>query len=276
MAKIIVMKNISLFIIIDNLFKFILLFTFNLIWCSYFFKPFLLSCLISFFATTLFLFIINLFNKKKKNKKQSSLKEEQRMQDIKNTFMFLSTAEVVDFYYNLAQTKHKCLKFAKYIKVVSCPMPIILYPFYKATPLLDDDFLQIFKQLKGQKIKKLIIVTNTYNANSVLNFDLGFDVLVLDYKQTYYNLLKEYEFYPEIIIKNKNKLKNNFKQILCLSLNKKKTKGYFISALLIFFASFFVSFKIYYLIFSNFLMFLALFSWFNPTFNKINKSTIFE
>ena len=65
------------------------------------------------------------------------------------------------------------------------------------------------------KTTKIIIVCNTYDTNiteCIANFTIN--TLVLNYKETYYELLKAYEFFPEIIIIQKQKIKNSFIHIL--------------------------------------------------------------
>ena len=271
------MKLITLHIIIDFIFKFVLVFLLNIIWCTYFIPNSLLAIAVAIILTTTLLFIFNKISYKKHNKKLTSVREEQKILDIKNTFIFMTKEEIVTFFFKLASTKHICTKQKSFIEIESQDKPIISYPIYNQAPLNADKVLNIYKTLKNKNIKKLIILTNELTPEvKPIAQNFNFETLILNNKEVYYNLLKEYEFYPEIKIKAKPKTKNTFKQILAISLNKKKTKGYFLSALFLMFSSLFVSYKIYYLIFSSLLLFFALFSWFNPSFNKIEKSGILK
>lgn len=271
------MKNISLFVIVDNIFKFVLIFIINLIWLLYFIQNSVICFTIAATASLIELALINFYSNKKQIKAASFLKEEQKIIDITNTFLVMNNYELINFFYNLALKKHKCLKFANYIKVISSGKPIIIFPHFKKSEFNEDDFLTAYKQFKTQQIKRLIILTNktSFSVNN-LNLKLNFEVLVLNHKNIYFNLLKEYEFYPEIMVKTKPKVKHTFKQILSHALNKKKTKAYFFSALFILFSSLFVKAKIYYLLTASLLLFMALFAWFNPTFNHIEKHRILD
>lgn len=276
-AIIFIMKNVSLYLIVDLVFKFILLFLFNLIWCTYFISNTPLALSLSVVLAILTIFIIYKINGKKEIKKLALLNEEQKIENIKNTFLFMTNQEITVFFYKLALSRHGCTKYENYIQITTPQNPIILYPHFKCATTSQDDILQIYKMFKNKPLKRLIILTNQLEPNAqAITQNFKFETLVLNHKETYYSLLKPYEFYPEIQIKHKPKTKNTFRQILSVSLNKKKTKGYFLSALFLLFSSLFTRYKIYYLIFSSILIVLALISRFNPSFNKIEKAKIFD
>ena len=270
------MKNISFYVIVDSLFKFILFFIFNLIWCLYFIKTAWVAILLSIFLSIIFIFLINKLTTKKNNKKSNRLKKEQHIEDIKNTFIYMSNKEILSFFLSLAKTKHDCKMEDNYIEINTNSLPIILCPMFKSGNLSRDDVLDLYKKVKHKNLKRLIIVTNTVDTSIMsISKNFKFETHILDFKQTY-SLLEEYEFYPEVLIKRQNSAKITLKQILSLSLNKKKTKGYLLSALFILFTSFFVRFKVYYLIFSSILLALAIFSYFNPSFNTHPKENLME
>ena len=274
MSKIIIMKKISLFIIVDYIFKFTLLFLINFIWCAYFIETSFIAVMVAIFISCSLILAFNFFGSKKHYKKQISLKEEQKIADITRTFVFMTKDEILNFFYKLASTKHECKVKDEYIEIMSDQKPIILYPIFKSENISLDDMIYIYKKIKNRNIKRFVVLTNKYDNIDASAFK--FETLILNYKETYYKLLKAYEFYPEITIKNKPKIKNSLNSILLIALNKKKSKGYFISALFILFASFFVRFKIYYLIFSTILLFLALFSRFNISYNKLEKIKVID
>ena len=277
MEKITNMKNISIYIIVDNLFRFILLFLVNLIWCTYFISPSYVSVLLAFGMSILMIYILNKIHGKNNVKKLIQLKEEQRIEDITNTFLFMTKSEIVSFFYRLASSRHKCTIKFNHIEIETESLPVYLYPMFKPNELDSLAVLEIYKKIKDKKIKRIIILTNTIAQNiSNITKYFNFEVIILNKKECYYKLLKEYEFYPEIKIKNNKIIKNNFKQILQFALNKRKTKSYLFSAIFLIFSSIFVRNKLYYLIFSSILILLALFSHLNPTFNKIEKNNLLE
>lgn len=268
------MKKISLYVIIDYFLKFALLFTLNLIWCLYFFRrPWIsitLSCLFTFFTILTFKIISS---KKTKNNKPK-LQEIQHIEDIKNTFIYLPKDKIIDFFYCLVSTKHKATKNDNCVEVLN-EQKVILYPYFKLQDLSCDKLIGIYNSIDKTNVKKIIIVCNKYETNinsCITNFSCKTEVL--DYKQTYSLLLKPYEFYPEIIVKEKPRAKSSFKQILLSAFSKKKTKGYVVSALFMLFASFFVMYKIYYLIFASILIVFAIICQFEFKFNKPQKEEL--
>lgn len=68
-------------------------------------------------------------------------------------------------------------------------------------------------------------------------------------------------------IKLKNKPKYRLKDLLCIALNKRKAKGYFLSSLMLIFLSLFTPYNIYYIIVSTVLLLLAIISRINTKFN---------
>lgn len=270
------MKNISLYVIVDNLFKFILLFLLNLIWCLYLIDDSTTAIVISILMSVFILLLTNKIGHKRKKNKINNLKRQQHVEDVRYTFLTMSNYELCNFFCNLVKTRHDCKIENNSIVINTIGPPIILTFNFKYSNLTSDDILTIYKQHKTKKIKRLIILTNNIDSNtiSIIN-GLKLETMVLDYKQTYAMLLEEYSFYPKIIPR-KIKAKNTFKQILAYSLNKKKTKGYLLSAIVILFASLFVRYKLYYTIFSTILITLAIFSYFNPSFNTKTKSNLLD
>lgn len=271
------MKNISLYVIVDTFFKFVLLFFFNLIWCIYFISPISISIIVCTIVSIGLIFIFNYVGKKRNAKKFPHLKQEQHIQDVLNSFLYMSSSEILSFFYRLAKTKHPCQIENNYLIVETKSLPIILFPIFKSSALNSDDALALYKLIKHKKLKRLIILTNKIDpAVQSIAKNFKYETIVLDHRQTYFELLQKYEYFPEVFKQKDKKQKQSFKQILPLALNKKKTKGYLLSALFLFFSSFFVIYKVYYLIFASILTALALISYFNPKFNSIKKINVLE
>ena len=265
------------FVIIDYLFKFILIFLLNLIWCLYFINKPAISILVSILLTILIIFISNKVIIKRSIKTKLSLAEKQKIQNITNTFIFMSNEEILDFFYKLSSSKHNSEKLNNFVLVNNQNKKIALYPTFKTEPLSQDNLIEIYNKCKTINVEKIIVLTNKYSPNlqdTIENFSC--ETIILNNEQTYSLLLKEYEFYPEITIKQKATPKKTFKQILNYALNKKRTKSYVISALFLLFSSLFVSYKIYYLIFASILITLAIFSRFNKPFNKVTKLNLLD
>ncbi|MBO7526609.1 MAG: hypothetical protein J6T74_01780 [Clostridia bacterium] len=199
------------------------------------------------------------------------------MSDVLNTLIYMPRFNVIDFFYRLASTRHDCTKNNKYITIKNQDGNVILYPHITPSKITLLDFSNIIKNVLGKNIKRLVVPCVDVENNIITELDkFDFDIVFLKNEEIYLKLLKKYEFYPEIIIKNVNKSKNTLKFLTTSALNKKRTKGYFLSALCLFFASFFNAYKIYYICVSSILILLAIFSWFNIKFNTAKEIKLLD
>lgn len=268
------MKKISLYIIIDFAFKFLLLFTINLIWTLYFIQKTWISILLSGIIAVLTILLFNFLSSKKQEKNNIKLKEKIYAQNVKDTFILMKQKNVVEFFCELAKSQHEAECFSKYVLINK---QIVLSPNIKSRQLEIDELIDLYNQINKKNINKIIILCNNFNPNieKILN---NFDTktIVLDFNQTYNLLLKKYNMFPKITIKSDAKAKSTFKQILSSAFDKKKTRGYVVSAMFIIFSSFFVSFRVYYLIVATILLIFALLCQFEQKFNKPSKENLLD
>lgn len=253
-----IMKKITLFTIVDYLFKFCLFFILNIIWCLYFFNSIIVVFVVSIIATVLEIVLIDTVSIKKLKRQKPKTEELQHMENINLSFIFMPHDQVVDFFYKLCSTKHNSIKNINYVEVLN-ETKTIVYPCFKNANLTSDDVIEFYNNCNKDNVKKIIILCNKFDSdiNEVVN-NLSVKIIVLDYKQTYYSLLKKYEFYPPITTQNKQTIKSSYKLILSNAFNKKRTRGYVVSSIFIIFASFFVSYRIYYLIVASILLVFAI------------------
>ncbi len=252
------MKKFTFFTIVDYIFKFCLFFILNLIWCLYIFNGFWSIFLVSIVASIAEIVLIDIISIKKLKHIKPKTEELQHMENINTTFIFMAQEQVVDFFYKLCSTKHNTVKTINHVEVLN-ETKTIVYPCFKNASLTSDDVIGFYNACNKNNVKKIIILCNKFETDVITTTNkLAVKTIVLDYKQTYYSLLKKYEFYPPITIQNEQKLKNGYKQILANAFNKKRTRGYVVSSIFIIFASFFVAYRIYYLIVASILLVFAI------------------
>ncbi len=226
-------------------------------------------------------FIVSILTNKlglrKKKKQLLKLKEQQRVHDIVSTFIYMTQDELLNFFRKLASTKHNCEIKNGYIYINNNHRTIILYPLFKPSNFNKDDFVNIIKKIKDLTINKLVVVSNNFDGEIESEKNkFSFEIVLLNAKDMYVNLLKKYEFYPEINPKIKPKVKTSLKTILTHSFNKKRTKSYLLSAICLFFASFFVLYKVYYIATSCVLVLFAIISYNSGHNNKVFELNPFE
>ena len=270
------MKKFKFLKTFDALFRIFIIFLACFVWCRYFIENLWISLVVTVIITLFIDFGLNFIKSKKQKKKNIFEEENTKIQQYINTFIFSEPSYNVDFFYDLAKTKHQAQKKSEYIEIINSSKKIILYPCFLYRDLNTDDLVHIYNKKKKDTPQRLIICTNTLDNNAEkLAEKLPIEIYILDGNQTYEKLLNKYNHFPcQTKLKNENKVK--FKDLLSYALNKKRTKGYLIASVILLISSVFVSFKIYYLIMSSLLLILALVSFSNPKYNKIKNIELLE
>ena len=246
-----------------------LIFLLAFIWCRYFIGELWICLITSFLITLLIEFFIWLFNKKKNLKENLKLYEKEKAENI---FLSLTAeADYLNIFLELVKTRHKnAIKFDDFIEIKhEDNNKVILFPYLKFGNLQIDDITLILKKCSELNPDKIVILCNEYDKitqSFIKNFDM--EIVLLDKYETYKELYKEYEFFPEIKLKYKKEAKKTIKDLLAYSFNKNRTKGYIISALILLLSSFFVRMNLYYYIVASLLLIFALISYTNPKYNS--------
>lgn len=230
-------------------------------------------------CTVAITFLVDFIIKKISNKKTQKLsikkQNEQEIEQIINTFVYNPQSFSVNFFYKMLSKKHNCIKKSKYI-IVQNSNKTIIYPCFLFRELNEDDIIEIYNKTKTEDANKIIICFNKINSKTkIFTQKLPTQTVLLNATDTYLNLLTPYDCYPEkTSLTESNSI--NFKYLLNHALNKERTRGYFISSILLLFSSFFVPYKLYYVITSSILLILAFICFSNPSFTKIKKSELFD
>lgn len=251
--------------------KFSLIFALILIWLRFFIKSTILAILCSIAITFTLEILTYLIFSKRKNKLSLKSQEEE---DAKNMFFSLANANsCLDFFYNLAISRHKdVIKNKNYIKIShkanQNEKSVVLYPQISFKPLDIDILISIIKKIDKKNVCKLVVVCGEYEkslSNFVKNFDI--EIILLDKFQTYSLLYREYEFYPQITHKYSNSANKKLSDFVSYSFNRSRSKGYIFSAFALFLMSFFVKINIYYYVVISILLIFSLISLTNTRFN---------
>lgn len=263
------MKNLKLSIIFNEAFKLFIIFLISYIWCLRIIKKRVYAIILAIAISIGAYLLINFFIKRKNKKSAIKSAEQEKVKQYTSALIFNTTSQNVNFFYDLASTRHKAEKRPDFVKILHPDGNVLLFPIFKFASLTSDDVIAIYNKTKRQKTKRIVICTNTVDQSVYKLCEiLDKKICLLDYSETYSKLLKEYNLYPEIKEQSKKLNKTSYKDILTRSLNKSKAKGYFVSSLCLLFSSFFVRYSIYYIIVSTLLLVLSLISFFNPKYNK--------
>ena len=264
------MRKIVLFL--QEVSKVAICFFICLIWTRYFFCQKWLAFLLASIFTALIFLTIWIYKKKKNTKTTLKIKEKQQAEDM---FVSLSQQEKpMDFFFLLAKKKHpNTKKLTHYIVINHTEEKVktILY-FDSCLQGFDvDKLFEIKKRVSKERASKIVVCCREIKDHSDFIYAEKFvqKWLFLDQYQTYQDLYKLYDCFPEITISSTlTSKKLGAKQLFANSFNKKRTKGYLLSGFILMFSAMVVRFSLYYCIMSSLLFVFAIVSQFNGKFNQ--------
>ena len=261
--------------IFQEVLKFFLIFLLVFVWIRYFERKLWIATLLSFFISTCVYIVIYFLFRRKKNKESLKIKEKENAENI-----FLSLAcddKRMEFFEKLALKKHKNVKkYSKYLIVTHDDgTKTLLYPDFEFDKLSIARLMQIYSKIKG-KAGKIVTTCHSYDKEIVtFSENLKEKFLILDRFETYQRLYKFYDFFPEIKEEYKKDKLLTFKDFIAYSFNRKRAKGYILSAFLLTLSALFVRTTIYYCIVASLLVIFAIISQFNHIYNPKEDSEIF-
>lgn len=264
--------SVKIYNFFNLFFRLILIYFIVFIWIRYYSQDIHFSiwitALITFFAEIIFRIITG--------KKQSKIKlKEEELKKIElynNTFTFNDDKYTLNFFYELAKTKHTAQKKKEFILIEhQTGEKIILFPYYTLRPFSADDLIFVINKTKNTEADKLVLCVSSVAKDAIkISGMMQKKILILEKEDVYIKLLKQYQYFPnekDLFVLRETQ-KSKIKQLLKYSINKKRSKGYFISSLILMLSSLIVPYNIYYLTFSTLLLLLSLISLLSPLFAK--------
>ena len=250
-------------IVIQFLIRFFIIFLLVYVWIKFLIKDSVPTIILTLSISILIELLIKILLNKKNQK--CNLKEKEKNNAENMFFSLVINNNYLAFFKELACKRHLVKVNKSYITVIQEDQNVILYPFMNLAELTPNDINNILITIKKENYKKIVIPCGEISKES-FNFIKNFqqEIVLLDKYETYDKLYKDYDFFPEITHFNRKKTQFTFKELLALSLNKKKAKNYLIAALLLLFSSIFVRLNLYYCITSSILLLLSLVSLLNP------------
>ena len=269
------MDMIKFKILAQEVLKIVMIFLFVFVWIRFFVRKLYLSLAITASITIvceLFLLFVG-----KKISKSTSLKLKEK-QDAENMFFSLANCEnqgnfLQKIFSEITQVEKVC---SHYIICNKNATKFLVYFVDNFDGLGCQKLFEVVKKSNRLNIEKTIVLCRQIKDNQVFGFINCYEgkVVVLDEYQTYQKLYKRQQIFPEITNKLPTDKKPTIKSLIAYSFNKKRTKGYLFSAFILILSSVFVRATLYYCLISTVLLFFAIFSYFNPQFNKKEKSLI--
>lgn len=259
--------------ILNNIFKYLAIFCISFIWCNYNYPNFFACVIASVLIASIICFVHSKIFYVKQTKKEKSAHEKSKMEQTIHQLLFMSNNETIDYFYLVFQkNNYNVTKQQTTLKLDNN----IIVPYFNFE-MTTNEFLSIFKTNKVDDCK-LIILTNKISSelNSFLtNFDLS-NIKFVCYNDVYTKLIQTSGIIPKTTIKATEVKKLTILKVCQYAFNKKNTKSYFLSGVLVMFSSLFYKYGLYYQIVGTMLFALSLYSHFNTRFNQPPSTNIFE
>jgi hypothetical protein len=264
-------------VILNEIFKYIVLFLFFFIWINYYYPNFLLSVVFAVLLCSITsYFLTNIFYKKQMTYNNTE-QEKKQIKQITTQFIFNNLNINLQFFKKVFDAKNVPNNVDDYA--------IILYPSTAKSILVLLNFandetnpnfiVNTYKQAQIYNCKKILILKNksSVTANNFANTIDDVNITVFNDSDIFNQLLKPNNVYPKLTVKFKKQSKMNISLFLTMLLNKKNAKHYFWGGIMLIFVSSFIRLGLYYIISATIFLMLALFSFYSDQiFTKANKS----
>ena len=269
------MKKISL--VIQELLKLFLIFLIFFVWIRYMIRSLWIAMLISSLCTIGIYAILFILSRKKKIKLGLKIKEKESAENIFLSLCFDSSP--MDFFLKMASKRHHNItKHKKYLTIEYKleNVKTILWFDGSFEGLTVPRLCEIYDHIKKEKATKIVVCCYEISDKNLSSFLRTFEekIVILDRYQTYEKLYKLYDCFPQVTKTYPKEKATAFKDMLGYTFNKKRTKNYLFSALILILSGLFVRVTIYYCIIASLLIVFAIISQFNSSFNAKNDDEI--
>lgn len=229
-----------------------------------------LATVISTLLTVAIYLVLFFITRRKKVQFGMKIKEKE---DAENIFLSLAfESNPMDFFYKLATKRHHDVTKHKNhltIKYEHEGVKTVLWFDNSFEGLNVPRLCEIYSKIKKENATKLVICCYENSDKNLPSFLRTFKekIVILDRYQTYEKLYKLYDCFPEITKTYPKEKSMAFKDLMRYSFNKKRTKSYLFSAIILILSGLFVRVSIYYCLIASLLIVFALISQFNTSNN---------
>lgn len=244
-------------------------------WIRFYTKNSSLSIFISVLITFLLVFLIFFCKKKKSAKKQISLKQKKMAVECATQLKFSGKNNVKKFFLNILKDKYKTQNKTDGVIIFEDNKTTFFVVDFDKDIFSSNELASVYSSAKKYGANELIICAisfddNTKNLSKSIN---NLKITLLDAYETYAQIIEPSKQLPAKVV-DTEKAKLTFKQLMSYIISRERTKNYLLLGLVLIFSSFFVLFKIYYLVFGSFLLFMALLTRILPHKQKTTISSI--
>lgn len=253
------MQN-TLSTIFSSFFKYLIITSILFVWLSDIFNNAYITITISLILSIIIDILYNLATRKRKNTLQLSKDERKEIEDISKQFLFADRKNILNFFNSMFSQTYKSEIKNNYITITKDNKKIILSPIFNCTELNNENIISAYHICKSEGITEAIILTNRFSDENtkLINMVSDVKITIYDIESVYKNIICKYNNPPNFDIELSKVKALKFRDVTNHAFNKKLAKNYFLSGILLLFASVFTKFRLYYTIMSTLLLIFSL------------------
>ena len=220
-------------------------------WTNFYQKNTILSFAVAITCSFIIIIIMNFFISKKNEKERLTQQQKEIILNYSTQLKFSDRKKVLTYFENI-------FKNSKIKKNYILKEETIIYPFFNTERFTLTDLIKIYSEIESEKINNVYILSSVFDADcyNIVKQIKNKNIQLFDAQKTYNEFIKNKSL-PENVIDAKPQ-KLNLKELLKFIISPKRTKHYLILGLILILSSFFVIYKLYYLITGSILLILAL------------------
>ncbi len=260
---------------LNEVFKYVVLFLLFFVWVNFYYPNFLASVAIAILLAAASSYLLTTLFYKKKNKTEATNQDKKNCKNASTQLVFYDLNETISFFSSVFTAKnisHKTTNFG-IILYPSTPECALFLPVYSSEEITESIVINAYKQTTLLNAKRCLLcgVKFSTNAQNLAKNIQTVSMVLYGEQETYFNLLKPTNCFPQTKITFKHSGKVTPVIFLQLLINKQNTKHYFYGSLFMLFASMFLPMTTYYVIFSSILLLLSLASFYSDQLFYPNK-----
>ena len=258
--------------VIDTIITSIIFFVLFFCWLNFYIKNTILSVFLSIFLTFLIVFFLFFFKSKRNKKKNLSSKKQKEATNCIVQLKFSTEADVKKYFKNILKNDYSVKTIKSGLLLEKDNKKILFSIAFNQEIFNIDNLAKTFAQAKNLDVNELIIVANNFDekCKNLANAIKEIKISTFDAFDTYEKFIEPSGILPNKVI-DTSKAKLSFRQVLNYAFSKERTKHYLLFGLILIISSFFVYFKVYYLVFGSILLVFALLTRIIPKLKKEQK-----
>lgn len=228
-------------------------------WIRFYTKNAALSAILGILITALVVFLLFFYRKKKSAKKEISAKKRSIATNCATQLKFSPFNKVKKFFFDIFKEKNQVEQKKEGLIIIDNNKKTFFAPIFLNDVFSVDDFAKLYVFAKKYNAKNLTVCAFSFddNTKNLAKTIKNLNITLLDAFDTYTQIIEPSNKIPDTVI-DTQKTKLTFREIISYALSKDRTKNYLLLGFVLIFSSFFVMFRVYYLVSGSILLVLAI------------------